>query len=236
MELRIVTYNVQHCLNYHGGEIDYDAVADTIKRMDPDVIGLNEIRGVGAGEGYDNQTARLADRANYPYCYFARAIDFADGPYGNAILSRYPIISAQTVLIPDPEVHAYKGYYETRCVLKATLDVPGGLQVCVSHFGLNLDEKENAVRTALSLAEDSRFLLMGDFNATPEDPVLAPLKARLQETEAMLSGPRETYPSDAPRAKIDYIFASPDVDILSAEVLPFETSDHRPLMTHIRLG
>lgn len=63
------------------------------------------------------------------YYYFAEAIRF-DGvnPYGNAMISRYPIKSAETILIPDPEYKKYHGYYETRCLLKATIEVGNGLR------------------------------------------------------------------------------------------------------------
>ena len=42
---------------------------------------------------------------------FAQAIAF-DGvnPYGNALLSRYPIETAQTILVPDPETRGDDGY------------------------------------------------------------------------------------------------------------------------------
>ena len=53
----------------------------------------------------------------------AKAIDFGGkNPYGNAIISRYPIDEVRTVIIPDPEVKGYDGYYETRCVLVAKIN------------------------------------------------------------------------------------------------------------------
>ena len=99
------------------------------------------------------------------YYYFAPALDIPScGPYGNAILSKIPIVKAENIPIPDPCPKKYKGYYETRCVLKAELE--GGITVLITHFGLNPDEQENAVKTVLADLTDERCIIMGDFNVS----------------------------------------------------------------------
>lgn len=101
-EIRIATFNIQHCRNFLAGKIDYPFFSDAVRALDADVIGLNEVRGEGPAEGYDAQAEILAEATGYRY-YFAKAIDVGGkNPYGNAILSRLPIRSAKTVLIPDP--------------------------------------------------------------------------------------------------------------------------------------
>ena len=44
-----------------------------------------------------------------------------------------------------------------------------------------------------------------------------------------------TFQSDAPTIKIDYIFVSPDVEILNAEVLDIVASDHLPHIAEVNL-
>ena len=39
----------------------------------------------------------------------------------------------------------------------------------VTHMGLNKDERENAVKTILSIAPEERCIIMGDFNDSPID-------------------------------------------------------------------
>ena len=76
---------------------------------------------------YQNQAKILADKLGF-YYYFAEAIKFSGvNPYGNAIISRYPIKNAETILIPDPDPKTGDRYYETRCLLKAQIDVGDGL-------------------------------------------------------------------------------------------------------------
>ena len=92
-----MSYNTQHCLNYITRKIDFEIMADTIKKCGADIIGLQEMRDESEHEEYQAQAKILAEKLAF-YYYFAEAIRF-DGvnPYGNAIISRYPIKNAETV-------------------------------------------------------------------------------------------------------------------------------------------
>lgn len=136
MKLRMMTYNIQHGLDYNcrlpgrhpglGHDIDLTQIAAVIRMQGPDIVALNEVRGLGPAWEYTAQAETIAGMLGW-HCYFAPAIWF-DGtsPYGNAILSRYPLLSAERILIPDPEVKDEDAYYETRCVLRARIAVAGG--------------------------------------------------------------------------------------------------------------
>ena len=224
--MKIMTFNTQHCKNYVTGKIDYEVMAKAIRECGADIVGLNEMRGEGTGEGYEAQVQKLAQLAEMPYFYFAPALCFKHGPYGNGFLSKYPITGAEIVPIPDPEIKGYDGYYETRCVLKAHLE--GGITVLVSHFGLNPDEQELAVKTVLENKVEQRCILMGDFNMQPQDPILQPIFAKMKDTAVCFTGEKFSFPSDAPNKKIDYIFVSRDVEVLAADIPAIVASDHRP--------
>ena len=208
-------------------------MARVILDLGADVVGLNEMRGAGEDPEYTAQIEALAERTGMHYS-FAPAIDIpGHGLYGNGILSRLPILSVERVAIPDPSPRKYEGYYETRCILKATLE--GGITVLVSHFGLQPDEAENAVATALESIAPEKCILMGDFNLTPESPLLSPLRAKMKDTADAFDGEKLSWPSDAPRVKIDYLFVSPDVTVLSADIPAIVASDHRPYVAEIAL-
>lgn len=227
--MKIMSFNTQHCRNYITRRIDYRIMADAIIRCGADIVGLNEMRGEGEAAGYDRQTDILSELTGLEHYYFAEAIQVnGPNPYGNALLSRIPIVHAETILVPDPDEKTRTGdmCYETRCLLKAKLQ--SGLTVLVIHFGLNPDEQENAVHTVTAHIEDERCILMGDFNVEPEDAVLAPIRARMKDAAAQFGGPRLSFPSDAPDRKIDYIFLSPDIEVTAADIPPVVASDHRP--------
>ena len=237
MSFKIMSFNTQHCFNYITKRIDFPAVAEVIREYGADIVGLNEMRGAGEHPEYTAQTETLAEALGF-YHYFAKAIDVkGNNPYGNALLSRYPIISAETVKIPDPSPRRFSNvYYETRCILKAKIDTPSGvITILVTHFGLNADEAENAASTALKCLESERCILMGDFNLRPESPILEPIRQRLFDTAELFDGERLSFPSDKPDRKIDYIFTGRDIKVLSADIPAVVASDHRPHTAEIEL-
>lgn len=235
MNITLMSYNTQNCMNYVTRQIDFDIMADTILKCGADIVGMQEMYKKGVGSPRLPQAEYLAEKLGF-YHYFASALHAKDGnDFGNAIISRYPILEAETVMIPNPVEKKYKGYYEPRCLLRAKLDVAGGLTVLVSHFGLNPDEHENAVQTAIANLSDEKSVLMGDFNMQPENELLNPLRERLYDTAELFDEPKCSWPSDAPRVKIDYIFTSKDLKVLSADIPAIVSSDHRPHIATIEL-
>ena len=222
-----MTFNTQHCQNFLTGEIDFSAMADAIKKCGADIVGLNEMRSKGSDPEYSDQTAELSRLSGIENHFFAKAIDVGGkNPYGNALLSKIKIVSAERILIPDSTPKAENSGYETRCILKAKLE--DGFTVLVTHFGLNPDEQENAVKSVLNALEDKKCILMGDFNVTPESPLLAPIRERMNDASSLCKAPLLTFPSDEPKIKIDYIFVSSDIKVTGADIPEIMVSDHRP--------
>ena len=233
--MKIMSFNTQHCLNYIERKIDFEIIARTIKDIDPDIVGLNEMRGSGTDAEYTDQVKRLAELTGMKYFYFAPAIYVPNkGPYGNGFLSKTPIVSAEIIPIPDPIERINKTRYETRCVLRAELS--GGIVVLVTHFGLNPDEQVNAVITVTENLSDKKCILMGDFNLTPDDSIIEPIRKRMCDTAMMFDGEKLSFPSDEPDRKIDYIFVSPDISIKSADIPHIVASDHRPHIAEIEFN
>ena len=227
-----MSFNTQHCLNYVERKIDFEIMSKAIKTCDADIVGLNEMYDNGIGD-FDRQTGILSELTGLKYSYFARAITEREGEYGNGFISRYPIVRAETVIIPDPNPREYPdGYYETRCVLKAELE--NGYTVLVTHFGLNPDEQRNAVETVLKHIKGEKCILMGDFNVEPDDAVIAPIREKMKDTASFFDVPKLSFPSDKPKIKIDYIFVSPDIEIVSADIPEIVASDHRPHIAEIK--
>ena len=231
--MKIVSFNIQHCASHmEGKRIDYELFCNTIKGFDADVVGLNEVYGKGERPGFDGQAELLSRGSGMEHFYFAPAILWrGNNPYGNALLSKSPILQAKNIPVPDPAERPSGKGYETRCLIKAKLE--NGLTVLVIHFGLNPDEQENAVRTVLEHLEDEKCVLMGDFNVHPDNPVLDPIRERMVDTAQLSRDALLTFPSDAPVCKIDYIFLSPDLTVRCVEVPACTSSDHRPYVIEI---
>ena len=208
--MKVMTFNIQHALDFQKRVIDTGLFAHAIARHAADVCGLNEVRGAGPIEGYTDQTSTIGESLGFHH-YFGEAIRVGGtSPYGNAIVSRMPFKSAETISIPDPADRSEEGRFESRCVVKAVINVQG-VDICflVCHMGLNPSERHNAVETICSILDscDMPAVLMGDFNTTPDTSVLQPLRARMKDTTTEDSIPNAfTFPSDRPHIKIDYIF------------------------------
>ena len=74
----------------------------------------------------------------------------------------------------------------------------------------------------------------GKVNVTPNDPVIAPIKSKMKDTAELFTEPKLSWPSDKPEKKIDYIFVSPDIEVLSADIPEIVASDHRPHVAEIK--
>ena len=237
MKLKIMTYNVLHFAEDKTGRPAAAVYAEAIRCSGADVVALNETYDEDAAPRFGGQAKTVARLLGMAY-YFAPATRLnGTETYGNSILSRYPLVRTETVPIPDPAPRRYRDYYETRCVLLCTVDVNGtAVRFAVTHFGLNPDERENAVKTVLAHTEDERFILTGDLNVLPDDPVLAPIRARLRDAADVFPAPRLSFPADAPDRKIDYIFTSPDINVLEADIPAVVLSDHRPHTATLEIG
>ena len=233
--MRIMTFNTQHCANFNTGEIDYKVMAEAINKCDADIVGLNEMRDKGLSSGYAQpQVDVLSKLTNIEHFYFAKAIEDGPGnPYGNGLLSRYKLQSAETILIPEPENKNECKYYERRCILKAKLE--NGLTILVTHFGLSEIEQKCAVNAVLSEITEEKCILMGDFNVTPDNKILEPIRAKLKDAAIYFTEDKLSFPSDKPRIKIDYVFVTPDIDIVSADIPEIVASDHRPHIAEINI-
>lgn len=230
--MRFMTFNTQHCLNYITRTIDFDVMAEAILACGADVVGLNEMRGLGTDAEYTAQVEKLASLTGMRYFYFAKAIDVSGkGPYGNGLLSKKPILKAETIMIPDPVIKEKGRRYETRCLLKA--EIEGGITVFVTHMGLNPEERQNAVETVIDHMAEKKCVLMGDFNMEPSDPILLPIYDAMQDTATAFDSVKLSFPSDVPLVKIDYIFVSRDGNILSADIPAIVASDHRPHVAEV---
>lgn len=225
VEVRALTFNIRHGWT-PAGRVDLEAAAAVLARLEPDFAGLQEVDRLRWRSGVVDQPAWLAERLGLQGA-FGPALRYVMGQYGNALLSRWPIVAAET--------HALPGAGEPRAALVARVDTPAGrVRVVVTHLGLSRAAREaQAAALAALLADDPSLptLLLGDFNAAPGSPELEPLRRLLRH-----AGGGPSFPAGEPRVQPDQIYASPHWEVLRAWAEPAAASDHLPVVAELRLG
>lgn len=267
MLLKLMTFNIASGRYYAndwditpegGSVVDLSRHAQVIRDASPDICGINEINDYfhaylaqkGETGTPADQTGYLAEQTGMPGHFFGKAIRFGGrGDYGNSVLSRYPVLEAESVPIPNPEVYDENRYYEDRAIAKVKLDIAGGITVLQVHVGLAVAESQNAVVKLCEIIDntDGPLILMGDFNMCPGNFLLDRIRQRLTEVVPEGEGYVRTFPSwthDArlpgnlsahPYCKLDYIFVSHHFKPLSCRVEQVRVSDHMPMTAVVEL-
>ncbi|GAA2957234.1 MULTISPECIES: endonuclease/exonuclease/phosphatase family protein [Streptomycetaceae] len=245
--LRVVTYNI-HAGAGADGVFDLDRQTADLRALDADVIGLQEVDvHWGARSEWRDLAGELAERLGMRVSF---APVYSLDPvvpgeprreFGVAVLSRFPVVSAENHEItrlstqdPDPVPAPAPGFAE---VVLRVRGLP--VHVYVTHLDYRPDPAVRVAQVADTLrimGEDrGRKILLGDFNAEPGAPELAPLWAEL--TDADPGAP--TFPALDPVKRIDFVAVSKAGegavrvrDVAVAETL---ASDHRPVVADLEL-
>lgn len=233
MKLKAMTYNI--C---SGNNLQRDRnlayAAEIINLVQPDFVTVNEVC-KNTAYAPQHQADVLGSLTGY-YPIFGRSIDIAGGEYGNAFLTRKPLLEQEVIDIPDRRSEE-RNYYEHRTLLRAVIEA-GGQKITVfsTHFGLAKVEQEAAVETALEAIrkEINPVILMGDLNMEPDHPILQPLFEALHDS-AERKDDIKTFPSDEPTIKIDYILHSEEFRAVSLSSMDTQNSDHRPLFAELEI-
>ncbi|MDN3351831.1 endonuclease/exonuclease/phosphatase family protein [Actinomadura sp. DC4] len=246
LRLRVMAYNIQAGAG-SDHVFDLERQARAIESEHPDLVGLEEVDvDWAARSDYTDEAAWLARRLHM-HVFFGPIYDLPpdrvgapDRRFGVALLSRFPILHAAnreitrlSTQVPDPVPALGPGFPE---VLVSAHGVP--LWVYVTHLDYrgepDVREAQVADMDKIMDGRHGRKLLLGDFNAQPDDAELAPLWTRL--TDAMtVAGQRTTptWPADVPAKRIDYVTYSPGLRALDAHVPDTLASDHRPVVTDL---
>ena len=163
LSLRIGSFNIK---NGSGVKHKMSILAEDIKRHSLDVVGLQEVDIMSDRSGKIDTLKELADSAGYPYYRFTHTINIKGGMYGTAIMSRYPIVCADTVKLPTLEKH------ESRALGHAVIDFDGAR---VDFLNTHLSYEKNGLRAEqFKLINEyvkglELFILTGDFNTSDPD-------------------------------------------------------------------
>ncbi|MFM7183436.1 MAG: endonuclease/exonuclease/phosphatase family protein [Planctomycetota bacterium] len=228
--LRILSYNIHHGRGTDG-VVDLERIATVIRGCDADVALLQEVDDQTVRTGHVDQPAELA-RLTGLHVEFGRQIDYQGGRYGQAILSRTPLLAPQVHVLPgDPD-------RETRIAFSARTTAAGRELVVVGTHLHHLDPAARLEQARAIVALDlgtGPAVLGGDLNALPESDPVRELLATWSSTGA---GPLPTFPAGAPVRQLDYVLHRPAGVLEAVECRVLDepvASDHRPVLAVFRV-
>ena len=195
--LVVMTYNI----GYLSGLTNNEAVRETrsffegnledalgfLAEVDPDFIGFQEIDYHSKRSYYVDQVDTIAKRRGFgyaavainwdkryvPYPYWPPRVHFGEMRSGQAVLSRYPIVKAERIVLAEVDApFYYRAFYLDRLAQVVEVDVDGTTVVIINlHLeAFELQTRQRQAREVLDLLRSFAgrpVLLLGDFNSLP---------------------------------------------------------------------
>ncbi len=159
--LKVASYNVQH---YQSQSQELYDIGDEIKSIDPDIIGLQEIDMNMSRSGKEDQMKKMAEYLGYKYYYFGKSINSGGGEYGHGILSKYPIISSETIKFEAQ--HGEERSFEHH-VINVNGQALGFYNTHLCLDGTQATQNKQLTEILNMMKKDRYAILTGDMNATP---------------------------------------------------------------------
>lgn len=223
--VRAMTWNIHGAF---GGNPRFDLarVIALIQKWRPDLVALQEVDSRRKLAANADVFAMLQNAVG-EHGIGAKTITTADGDYGQMLISRWPIESAEIHDLSYPE-------REPRRAIRAEVQSPHGrLRIVATHLGLSIRERHGQTRKLLDLVAgtDATTLVLGDFNDWFwVNSVRAALSRELPAWTRY-----RTFPSRWPVLRLDRVYCRPMQALVRSYIDPAarEVSDHLPIIADV---
>jgi endonuclease/exonuclease/phosphatase family metal-dependent hydrolase len=237
--LRVATYNIHRCRGWDQRVVP-SRIARVLEEVDADIIALQEVVNHAASAEKPGQACYLAEKLGYE-CRFGQTRQLRGRPYGNAVLSRFPITTTKSYDLSCELL-------EPRACFQVDVEVSEcqHLHVFNVHLGTTHSERRRQasalVSTQILNNPDLRHprVMLGDFNDWTQGPVSRLLASHLVSADLLAHlRRRRTYPGLLPMVHLDHIFFDASLHLESLRLHRSRTalvaSDHLPLIAEFRL-
>ncbi|UYN95952.1 MAG: endonuclease/exonuclease/phosphatase family protein [Enhydrobacter sp.] len=218
-----MTWNIHGALG-RNPRFDLDRVVDLVRRHEPDIVALQEIDSRRARAAHVDNPFDVLQHALGSHGVGAKTVVTADGEYGQALISRWPLTDTSVHDLSYPE-------REPRRAIHSRVETPfGPLRVVATHLGLSLRERRSQAVALLAMLGRERVttVAMGDFN----DWMWAG-SVRNSLARALPAFTRHaTFPSACPLFQLDRIYVWPRAALLRSHTdsAARRCSDHLPVV------
>lgn len=248
--LRLVTFNIAHgrgltpiqgLTSQRKLRLNLRRIAALLEKLSPDIVALQEIDERSRWAGNFDHLDYLRVHTRFPHAVFGinnRRTGLINLCYGNAVLSRHVIRTAETVVFGQRRL-GEKGFLYVeldvgeRCVPLVNLHL---------HFSSRAQRLRQLERLLVWLKEKHRLhadrwlvppIVCGDFNNPgTRDDATASLLSHLSDYCDYRLHPvgGYTFPSPLPQRTLDFVFLPGGCTGAKCEIVKSMLSDHRPVV------
>lgn len=237
--ITVLTYNIYHGENpITKGTPNLPEIAALINELKPDVVALQEVDSMTTRSAsiYDEKVdlvQRLSELTGYQG-YFAKAMDYAEGGYGEGLLVKnqgdFETQQLSTPVGGEPRAAAWA---------EITLDSGKKIVFAGTHLCHQFEENRIAQVSELTKKANSQnrpTIWAGDLNLRPDSKAYQSVKGNWKDSGALPSTYSNTYGTEDDGARIDYVwFDAKKFSLLKYEVLKVTHSDHYPVLVTLQL-
>ena len=243
-----MTYNIHRAIGVDR-RFRPERILQVLEHYLPDVVLLQEVDD-GAPRSREIDLAKqLASFLDYPHYAVGHNVSLRRGRYGNATLSRYPILRERNI---DLTVSSRKrrGCQHTRIRVEKRPGHPHDLEIFNLHLGLSARERARQIGTLVrsgefaSMTPQQACLIAGDFNDWRS--LLHPIFTEILSFNCATQHPERydgairTYPSFSPTGGLDKIYYRGRMRIIDARSCRLRVSrvasDHLPIIADFELS
>jgi endonuclease/exonuclease/phosphatase family metal-dependent hydrolase len=257
--LKVMTFNIQHGID-GSHKYNLQRAIDSIARIQPDLVGLQEVTRNHPYYNCDDQPAKIAEGLKaatgrpwsvvYEQEWFTPNVECQQSGRGDgketeglAFLAPGPLGASSMTPLPV-----------SRIALTVKWPAAGGLPVTVTHLASGRQNGPARAKEVEALVKWTQKLgasqiVLGDFNLRPEDPELQPMLAMFRDAwqagaqRRIVSGRPGTAFGPNGEKRIDYVFFAGDaLELRAVETVETASwfgkaaSDHRPVVATFRLA
>jgi endonuclease/exonuclease/phosphatase family metal-dependent hydrolase len=226
--VRILDWNIHTAVDGNGQIVLGDVLA-LIESQQPDIVVLQEVGRGWPIAGQSDDLEWLAEELDMAYAWAPAA----DGQFGNAILSPYAIERDRVIGLP------YGEGPQERSAIGATIATDPALLIVGTHLqhgdrpATRSQQLEAVIRT---WGGTGRWVLAGDLNMQPGQEDLTVLEeAGLTSVQDLIGDPSASTARDPvrPGDRVDWIWASDELEVSNFTIARSEASDHLPLVVDV---
>jgi endonuclease/exonuclease/phosphatase family metal-dependent hydrolase len=244
LKFRVLTYNIHRAIGFDR-RYKPERIIEIIQHYNPDIVMLQEVDDDVPRSKNHDMAKVLSEALNYPHFAVGHNVKLRKGSYGNATLSRFPILREANIDLTIG-LHKRRGCQHTKIQLQNGKDDKRYLlDVFNLHLGLSARERQKQAGKLLRSTEFAYVnefqpcIVGGDFNDWRSllrafyieglGFECATDKKKKENAKAI-----KTYPSFSPKGGLDRIYYRGGLQLLSVQRCRLKVSkvasDHLPVI------